>query len=228
MNFLSHYYFERYSHDPELVLGSVFPDLIKNADKDINVLPHKYEDRFGGHPKLQSIYQGWMRHVETDRYFHNAPFFYEHTHGLKVLLAPIVADTEIRPSFLSHIALELLLDHLLLVNNWVNESDFYEYLAAADREVTARFLHLCGVEDASFFFTYFNSFMRAQYIGSYRDFDQVTSAMINICRRLWDVRLDVPQKQRISDAIADYANGLDDGFPLIFEDIRAHLQIRSL
>lgn len=223
MNFLSHYYFERHSHNPELVLGSVLPDLVKNAAKEINVWPHKYEDRFGGNPKLQHIYQGWMRHVETDRYFHNAPFFYDHTHGLKVLLAPLVAGTVIRPSFLSHIALELLLDHLLLVNNWVHESDFYEYLAAADREAVARFLHLSGVEDTAFFFTYFNSFMRARYVGSYREFDQVTSAMINICRRLWDVRLDMPQKQQITDVIAGYAGGLNREFQLIFEEISVRL-----
>ncbi len=223
MNFLSHYYFERYSHNPELVLGSVLPDLIKNANKDVNVFPQRVEDRFLNHPKLSSIYEGWLRHVETDRYFHNAPFFYDHTHALKALLAPSVEGTAIRPSFLSHIALELLLDHLLLRHNWVHESDFYEYLAGVDRDTVDKFLRLCGIGETGFFFNYFNSFMRAQYIGSYREFDQITFAMINICRRLWDVNLTAEQKAQITQHIAEYAAVLDSDFNLIFEEIHAQL-----
>ncbi|MFB2119462.1 hypothetical protein [Parapedobacter sp. 2B3] len=223
MNFLSHYYFERYSRNPELVMGCVLPDLVKNADKDINVLPHKYERRFDGNPKLGDIYRGWGRHVEADRYFHNAPFFYTHTHELKGLLAPAVAETPVRPSFLSHIALELLLDHLLLRHQAVHESDFYECLAAADRDMVARFLTLCGVQDTTFFSTYFNSFMRAQYIGSYRHFDQLTYAIINICRRIWDVQLRADQQALMTAALAAYATELDGAFRSIFDDLEAHL-----
>ncbi|MFC3198701.1 hypothetical protein ACFOET_13855 [Parapedobacter deserti] len=223
MNFLSHFYFERYSHNPELVLGSILPDLIKNADRDINVLPHKYEDRFITNPKLQSIYHGWMRHMETDRYFHNAPFFYNHTHDLKVLLAPAVVETPIRPSFLSHIALELLLDHLLLRHQLVQELDFYEHLAAADRDTVDRFLKRCEVEDTQFFFTYFDRFMSARYVGGYREFAQITEAMISICRRLWDVRLSGEQNAWVTAIIGDYAAKLDGSFHVIFDDIRLHL-----
>lgn len=223
MNFLSHFYFERYSHDPELVLGSVLPDLIKNADRNANVSPQKYQDRFANNPKLQSIFNGWMRHLETDRHFHNSAFFYAHTHELKRLLAPAVEGSEIRPSFLSHIALELLLDHLLLVNNWVHETDFYEYLATADRNAVDKFLRLCEMGNTEFFFAYFNSFMRAQYIGSYRVFDQITYAMINICRRLWSVSLRDTQKMQITSVISQYADVLKGDFHLIFDEIRHQL-----
>lgn len=223
MNFLSHYYFERYSHNPELVLGCVLPDLIKNADRSINVWPQKREDRFGNNPKFQSIYQGWMRHVEADRCFHSSSFFYDHTHQLRILLAPVVEATEIRPSFLSHIALELLLDYLLLYHKWVHESDFYESLAAADREATDRFLKLCEVPDTAFFFTYFNSFMRAQYMTGYREFGQITNAMIAICRRLWNVQMDSDQLNQITEVIRSYAAKLDSEFPYIFEEVQSKL-----
>lgn len=223
MNFLSHYYFERYTHNPELVLGSILPDLVKNADKDINVLAHKYETKFGNNPKLNSIYRGWTRHMETDRLFHNAAFFYEKTHELKILLAPTVETTAIRPSFLSHITLELLLDHLLLENGLVNEDDFYDYLAAADRDTIDRFLKLCDVSDTTFFFTYFDSFMRVRYVGSYRQFHQITSALINICRRLWEVELTTGQQQQLTAIIMDYAKELNGDFNHVFEEIGALL-----
>src|SRR5690606_11287595 len=219
MNFLSHYYFERYAHDPELVLGSILPDLVKNADKDVNVLAHKFEDRFGNNPKLNSIYRGWLRHMETDRLFHNAAFFYEKTHELKTLLTPVVAATAIRPSFLSHITLELLLDHLLLENDLVNEADFYNYLAAADRNATDRFLKLCEVNDTAFFFKYFEGFLQAQYVGSYREFHQITSALIMICSRLWRVDVNADQREPLTAIITDYTGTLRRNFKRIFEEI---------
>ncbi|MBK1438734.1 hypothetical protein JHJ32_01940 [Parapedobacter sp. ISTM3] len=223
MNFLSHYYFERYSHNPELVLGSILPDLIKNADRNVTMWPQRYEGRFGNNPKLHSIYHGWTRHMETDRYFHNSAFFYSHTHALKILLTPTVSDTLIRPSFLSHIALELLLDHLLLRNNWVHESDFYAYLGAIDYEMTDRFLRLCEIKDTAFFFVYFNSFMHAQYVQGYWEIEQIASAMINICRRLWDVGINDVHLEGIIDVITDYAATLDGNFHIIFDEIRSKL-----
>jgi len=223
MNFLSHYYFERHTRNPELVLGSILPDLIKNADRNVNVLPQKYEDRFGNNPKLLSVYQGWMHHMDTDRYFHGSAFFYAHTHQLRLLLAPLVTTTAIRPSFLSHIALELILDHLLLHHHWVRESDFYEYLAAADRDAVDRFLKLCDVPSTDFFFQYFNSFMRAQYVGGYREFGQITNALIGICRRLWDVQLDDDPRRKITHVVSRYATALDDEFLLIFDEVQTKL-----
>lgn len=223
MNFLSHYYFERYSHNPELVLGSVLPDLVKNASKNIHVLAHKYEDRFGNNPKLNSIYQGWVRHMETDRLFHNSTFFYEKTHELKIVLTPTVEGTAIRPSFLSHIALELLLDHLLLTNELVHERDFYAHLASADRDAITKFFHLCEVADTAFFLKYFNRFIQAQYVGGYRKFDQMTVAIINICRRLWVESPTQEQQHQLTVSLADYAVRLSADFKGIFEEIGEQL-----
>lgn len=223
MNFLSHYYFERYSHDPELVLGSILPDLIKNADKDVNVLAHKYETKLGSNPKLNSIYRGWIRHTETDRIFHNAPFFYENTHELKLLLTPAVAATPIRPSFLSHISLELLLDRLLLENGMVDETDFYACLQAVDRDAVNRFLTLCEVPDTAFFFSFFDGFIRAGYVGSYREFDQITLALINVCRRLWPVDLTIDQQKQITASLADHTKKIAGNFNQIFDEIGALL-----
>lgn len=223
MNFLSHYYFERHSHDPELVMGSVLPDLLKMAAKANLIHPMKHADELTIHPKVKSLYNGWERHIVTDKLFHNSAFFYDKTHELKLLLTPVITDTPIRPSFLSHIALELLMDHLLLLQNFVHEQDFYEYLAAADREAIARFLSICGVEDSGFFFRFFNSFMRSQYIGSYRQLDQVTYALINICSLLWDLDIADSQRKEITSALRSYVPILAKDYKSIFDVIRPKL-----
>lgn len=223
MNFLSHFYFERSSRNPELIIGCVLPDLLKNAQRTAQVHPRKYPDRFVDHPKLYSIYNGWQRHVETDRIFHTMDFFYRHTHDLKQMLAPIIADTPIRASFFSHIALELLLDHLLLQDGRVHERDFYEYLAMADREAIERFLARCGVEDTGTFFRFFNTFLRSQYVGSYRYFDQIVFALGEICRRLWPVKLAGTQQRDIAEILEDYAQELAPHYIGIFGEIQSQL-----
>lgn len=225
MNFLSHFYFERFSRNPELVVGCVLPDMLKHTRRGGQIHPRKYPERFTDHPKIQSIYRGWERHIETDRIFHTTDFFYHHTHELKERLAPIISSTPIRPSFFSHIALELLLDHLLLVDGRVHERVFYEQLAAADKDAIAKFLTRCGIVDTGIFFRFFNSFLRSQYVGSYRQFGQIVFALIEICRRLWPVHVTDEQNEAMSEKLEEYAAILAPVYRQVFGDIQPQLPL---
>src|SRR5690606_30186791 len=158
MNFLSHYYFNRYSTDPEFVLGSVLPDLLRQLAGGQRLHPDRFELEWLGNPRLQSLYAGWNQHVEIDRRFHNTEFFFQHTHELRVVLAPLLEDSPIRASFLSHIAVELLLDHLLLRDEVVEVQRFYHLLGRADRGSLERFLRVCGWEDVEGFGRFFDHF----------------------------------------------------------------------
>jgi|SRR5690606_5345461 len=219
MNFLSHYYFNRYSRDPELVAGCVLPDLLRNADKSARIRPEQHELSFLHHPRLQQLYAGWQQHIETDRRFHDLPFFYEYTHRLRLVLGPILEGTPIRASFLSHIALELLLDHRLLVDQVLDEEHFYQCLEAADRPTVDRFLHLCGLSETLFFFEFFDAFNRARYVGRYRDVEQVGHALLNICRRLWDFQLPEAHRLRMVEALETQAHGLAGEYMKVFDEI---------
>lgn len=219
MNFLSHYYFNRYERIPELSLGCVLPDLLKNADKTIRLQPEQHELESLNHPKLQNLYAGWKHHIETDRIFHNLPFFYEHTHELRLLLVPVVEGSPIRASFLSHIALELLLDYLLLVEGAADEGHFYDDLEAVDREVVHRFLKISGMEDTQVFFDFYDRFLQDQYIGYYREMSEVTRALLNICRRIWAVRLDEDRRVLMTAQLTLYAEVLRGQYRQVFDEI---------
>lgn len=219
LNFLSHYYFYRYERNPELTLGCVLPDLLRNADKSLRLQPERWETALLAHPKLQNIYTGWKHHVETDRIFHNLPFFYEHTHALRVRLVPVVEGTPIRASFLSHIALELLLDHLLLIRGMADDADFYNDLEKVDRQALDRFLKICVMEDSAVFFRFYDRFLADRYVGYYREMGEVTRALLNICRRLWDVRLDTETRQLMTAQLTEYAGVLSENFQQVFDEI---------
>ena len=92
MNFLSHFYFNRDTVNPELVLGCVLPDLVKNANKTWNIHPEKKVHLFNESQKLQSILTGWQRHLNVDRYFHSSDFFMEHTKAIRTAVVPILEN----------------------------------------------------------------------------------------------------------------------------------------
>src|ERR1700750_270501 len=132
MNFLSHFYFDREVDDCYHILGTVLPDLLKNADKTIVLHPeklHHTDDR------VNSSIAGWNKHLEVDRYFHSSEFFLEHSHKLKVLLRPTIEGSPVKPFFLGHIAIELILDNLLLTTGKVTADVFYGHLGGCEQEI---------------------------------------------------------------------------------------------
>lgn len=223
MNFLSHFYFERFHRDPEIVLGSVFPDLLKNAEPALHIHPYKHELSLLHNPKLKELYQGWQRHLEIDRHFHGAPFFYDHVHELKILLQPHVQQTDIRPSFMAHVGLELLLDHLLLKQALVDDQHFYGYLEQVDRAAVKKFLNACGVPDTVRFFEFYDAFLKDRYVSTYRDLGQVARALNHICKRLWTFDLSRTQTLGIEGALEQYVSVLEPDYKRIFDEIEAEL-----
>lgn len=221
MNFLSHYYFHRYRHDPELVMGCVLPDFLKNTDKTIRLQPELYELQFLNNPRLESLFEGWNHHIETDRIFHNLPFFYTHTQNLRILLAPVVEESPIRASFLSHISLELLLDHLLLVEGLADEKHFYAELEAVDRQMVDKFLKICGMENTTPFFDFLDRFIQHHYLSSYRDMKQVAFALIQISRRVWQLQSDDALQAGIAKALTTYLATLQPVFREVFDEIES-------
>lgn len=221
MNFLSHYYFHRYRHDPELVMGCVLPDFLKNTDKTIRLQPELYELQFLNNPRLESLFEGWNHHIETDRIFHNLPFFYTHTQNLRILLAPVVEESPIRASFLSHISLELLLDHLLLVEGLADEKHFYAELEAVDRQMVDKFLKICGMENTTPFFDFLDRFIQHHYLSSYRDMKQVAFALIQISRRVWQLQSDDDLQAGIAKALTTYLATLQPVFREVFDEIES-------
>ncbi|MEH6308181.1 hypothetical protein RYH73_21165 [Olivibacter sp. CPCC 100613] len=223
MNFLSHFYFERKANDPYRTLGSVLPDLLRNMDRDIRIFPEKNVSLFIDDQHTSRILKGWCRHLATDQFFHNNVFFLEKTRQLKAYLSPVVINTPIRASFLSHIALELLLDRLLLKDSWLHENDFYGQLQDVDPQSLATFLKLAGLQDTARFLTYFAAFVSDRYLGTYREMAKVTYALDQICKRFWPQGLSQDKKLKLTDALNVYEAELAYNYKVIFNEIADYL-----
>jgi hypothetical protein len=216
MNFLSHYYFDRDTTNCYHTLGTVLPDLLKNADKTINIHPEKLH-----HPdkNINDILLGWHKHVEVDRFFHSSGFFVERSHAVKNLLAPAITGSPVKPFFLGHIALEILLDNLLITNNKVSVDDFYGHLNSCKTEVIKEFLNFSGLKDTDRFFKFYDGFKTSRYLESYVHNHQVTYALKRICMRVWHDPFTPEQEERMTRIITAYRSALQVDFMSIFDYI---------
>lgn len=220
MNFLSHFYFDRYTSNCHLVLGTVMPDLLKNADKSVVLHPEKL---IHPDPQVDAIITGWKKHLEIDRYFHSSDFFTTHSHRLKKLLAPAVKGSPVKPFFLGHIALELLLDNLLLTTGKVSADSFYAHLEDCQPGVIREFLSFSGLEDSEFFFRFFADFKRSRYLTTYSETREIAYALKRVCMRVWKDPFTAGQEAAMDSILTNYRNALFDGFMSIFDEIDARL-----
>ena len=223
MNFLSHFYFERENPDENMVIGTVLPDLVKNAHKDWNLHPRKFEDLFIGDDQLNSLYIGWQRHLEVDRLFHSSAFFSNETEKLKYLLLPILGDSPVRPSFLAHIGVELVLDHLLVINNKINIPLFYDHLNRVDDTILSDFLKKCGSGDTDKFFNFLNNFRSSRYLLNYQKLENISYALQRICMRLWPHPFNEATVNLLTNRLSIYKVALAVNYLDIFKEIEQKL-----
>ncbi|GAA4105115.1 hypothetical protein [Mucilaginibacter panaciglaebae] len=220
MNFLSHFYFDREATDCYFILGTVLPDLLKNADKSIVLHPEKLHHP---NPKVNSIVSGWNKHLDVDRYFHSSDFFLTHSHQLKKELNPAIAGSPVKPFFLGHIGIELILDNLLITTGKITVGDFYDHLKSCDTNVIQFFLTAAGLEDCSRFFRFFEGFKHDAYLHTYSETEHIAYALKRICMRVWENPFTAQHETQMNQILVAYRQLLLPHFMSIFNEIENKL-----
>jgi hypothetical protein len=220
MNFLSHYYFDQDTTNCYFTLGTVLPDLLKNADKTIVLHP---EHLLSDNADVNSIIQGWNKHQLVDKYFHSADFFLTHSHNLKKLLAPVITGSPVKPFFLGHIAIELMLDNLLITTDEINVSEFYDHLDSCQEVVIRKFLLAAKMKDPDVFFKFYAEFKRSRYLNTYVNIQQITYALKRICMRVWRDPFTPQQEAYMTTILLDYRLSLLYNFMSIYHEIGGKL-----
>jgi hypothetical protein len=222
MNFLSHFYFDRNTDNCYQVLGTVLPDLLKNADKTIALHPEKLNHPT---PEINAMIEGWKKHLEVDRHFHSSDFFLTHSHELKKKLLPTIEGSPVKPFFLGHIALELILDNLLLTTNQITVDGFYKHLEGCRTGIIGEFLAFSGLKDTSAFFRFYDDFKKSRYLYSYADTKEIAYALKRICMRVWNNPFTLKNEAEMNTVLMAYRADLLDNFMSIFDEIGDKLAV---
>ena len=223
MNFLSHFYFDRYNRNPYETLGCLLPDLVKNTDRKWNIYPEKLNPEVFSNYSHQQILSGWKKHLQVDKLFHSSEFFLHHQHQLKQSLKVILNGSPVKPFFLAHIGVELLLDSLLINLGKIDVDNLYHQLTQVDEDVLNQFLQINRIEDVQRFDKFYKSFMKEKYLWSYADDHKISYSLKRICLRIWDHPFSADQENELTAVLGDYKIKLSQDFIFIFDFIAAKL-----
>jgi hypothetical protein len=223
MNFLSHFYFDRNNTNPYEILGMVMPDLLKNANKLWSPHPEKNEELFKDNQAHIGILKGWKRHLQVDSLFHNSEFFKHHQHQIKLQLRDVLVGSPVKPFFLGHISLELMLDSLLITENLIDVRCFYNHLNKIDTLELESFIKLNNISNTEHFFCFFEIFKKEEYLFSYANPSKISYALKRICMRLWENPFTIEQEEALTERLIKYKNSLSEEFIFIFDSIDAQL-----
>ncbi|MES2455226.1 MAG: hypothetical protein V4594_06795 [Bacteroidota bacterium] len=224
MNFLSHYYFDKNNQNENIIMGVVLPDLVKNAQKDLNLYPLKEKQLFEHDEQVYDLLKGWQRHIQVDAIFHSSEFFKVQTGALKQELLPALEGSPVKPFFLAHIALELLLDHLLIVDARIDIHSFYDHLSAVEPKKLDQFLINCDVTDTRNFFSFLNGFISGKYLLSYQKLENIAYALNRICMRLWDDPFSQEQLVLLTRSLHSFKETIHESYFSVFEEIESQLK----
>lgn len=132
MNYFAHGC--RFLAEPYFLAGTAVPDWLNVADRRVRVRTRQatpFAD--DADPIVRAVARGIVQHHADDAWFHETPVFAElswrFTAEIRDRLAP---DPGMRPSFLGHILVELLLDAVLIAEQPVLLESYYDAVAGLD------------------------------------------------------------------------------------------------
>lgn len=130
MNYFAHG--RHFTHDPFLLAGVCAPDWLNVLDRKCRARERLARPLIAdSDPIVATVARGVVQHHQDDAWFHQTAAFNELCLALTVLVRDALAhDPTLRPSFLGHILVELLLDAELMARH---PKQLVAYYAALDR-----------------------------------------------------------------------------------------------
>ena len=142
MNYFAHG--RGFLHDPYLLAGTAVPDWLNVVDRQARVRS-KNAAQFTDHSNspIARLARGIVRHHQDDAWFHQTPAFVELSYQFTMQIRDALpGDDGLRPSFLGHILVELLLDAALIQEFPDELHAYYDCLEQVDSELISRAINL--------------------------------------------------------------------------------------
>jgi hypothetical protein len=135
------------------------------------------------------------------------------------MLLPAMDGSPVKPFFLGHIALELILDNLLLTTGKVTADGFYDHLDSCKENIVDEFLTSSGLTNTTVFFKFYDDFKKSKYLYNYADTKQIAYALKRICMRVWKDPFTAENEAAMNGILMAYRASLAEDFMSIFEEI---------
>jgi hypothetical protein len=133
----------------------------------------------------QQIYDGCLRHINSDKYFHSSAFFVEQLRLVKLHMSVIPFTNELtRKWFIAHILMELMLDRTMCKLFPDKLNDYYNDLQKIEEGIIHSFFDQNKAINFDTFWPHFEHFRSIQYIRYYVDNNKLVYSLNRIMQRV--------------------------------------------
>jgi hypothetical protein len=206
MHFLSHYYYELPVKSPLFVAGLSIPDLAPGFSKIYNsvvknsVLPNNKD--------FEQIQLGILSHYEADKAFHNSPIFMNLLSlTTQSFLTQGLSRQRLRLSVIAHLAVELMIDRQILIENEQLGVDYYNHINAADESVLSAYFDEIGqVDSKSNFLIKFRGFKQRRILFFFNDLEKIVTGLGRIYQSVTKTEFTDDESHKFFNALNNIDN----------------------
>ncbi len=194
MHFLSHYYYELPGKSPLFIAGLGIPDLAPNFSHAYNSVVKKSVLNNGY--DVQQIQQGIESHYEGDKIFHNSPVFEElMALTTQAFLNAGLSRERLRLSVIAHVAVELMIDRQILIENEQLCYDYYNCLNNASESTISTYFDVLSLEDLKRkFLIKFQFFKQRRFLFLFSEIENIVMGLGRIYQGVTDVEFTSDEK----------------------------------
>ena len=188
MNYFAHALplLEAGNTDPYELAGIAVPDWLsvaarKTKCRSKHAAPHTDSDD----PQLAALARGIVQHHADDGWFHDSPAFGELSlRFAKRLRLAMGEQTSMRPWFLGHILVELLLDDALIRRDPGVLDHYYTLIAEADPEFIATSVAQMSGGDVGRMAEFIPKYTEMRFLADYGEDETLTLRLNQVMRRV--------------------------------------------
>jgi hypothetical protein len=171
---------------PYVLAGTAVPDWLSVVDRRVRVRSAAARPHLASpDPLVADVAAGIVQHHADDDWFHRTRAFAELSwHFTAQLRDRLPRDDGLRPSFLGHILVELLLDATLIEANPQSLDDYYQAMDGLDAERTAAIVNEMAPRPADQLATFINLFSAERFLYDYLQDAKLLYRLNTVMRRV--------------------------------------------
>ncbi len=184
MNYFAHG--RRFLDDPYFLAGTAIPDWLNVVDRRVRVRgKHAQALVDDADPRIAAVARGVVQHHQDDDWFHRTAAFAElswsFTADVRDALAP---DPGLRPSFLGHILVEMLLDAALIAPAPERLEAYYAALSSLDPHVVQAAVNRAAPRPTTGLAPLIPKFIEVRFLFDYLDDARLLKRLNNVMSRV--------------------------------------------
>jgi len=231
MNFIAHYFLDRFHPESAFAVGAATPDLLSIYNPSLRIKAHHLGriDPEDLKTSELALIDGIQRHFDADAVFHSSDFFKNETaHISQEIKTRLPHLTVPRKYFIAHILLELILDKVLIKDFPGLLDEYYQhYRNTAPFEDITRSTELVAQKRLPNYEQFLMKFQQNRYLFQYREWSHIAFVLKKILIRVGIRERDFLEEKAFFDLMADYQNHLHGQYPGLFKLLKKEIGIRK-